>query len=85
MQIAISLLMLLSVLLNLYAFERHRRARRRLHGFDADFARLLAFVAFLSDERSGAPENVRQLARSALPRDVKIDAGVIAPPSGRVH
>jgi hypothetical protein len=36
------------------------------------FARLLGFAAFMASEESGAPEQVRRLARAALPPGAEV-------------
>ena len=82
-------LLLAAVLLNLYAFIRHERARRQIRArFDelhGKLPQLIGFAAFMSREESGAPENVREAARQALPVNVQITVDQMVPESDKVH
>lgn len=90
--LATNALLAVAVLLNLYAFLRHERARRRLqarvfqqHRQLCEAMPAIAFVAYMTQPESGADERLQAMAREALPESVRIDVEREPPPSGHVH
>lgn len=68
--------------LNVRAF---RHWRRRQAEDRETFARLVAFAAFMSRNESGAPPEVRNLARQALPEDIRIEVTRLPPINLTLH
>jgi hypothetical protein len=65
--------------------RQSRRARKLIESNRDNFARLIAFAAFMSRPESGVPDIVRNLARQALPEDIRIEVSKIGPFSETQH